>query len=150
MVKNVVSHTNKHLSKILGGAWGGTDLRPFWALPGCILNFQRRQLAAAVSCGESQQSLMADSRVKKRETDAHFLPICDTLITTNGYWPRGRTTELDIGSPSHSADPSRSTRIDCEPTRFTVVHCNPPFFGYCHQDWSFWVGNSLLKRFIKV
>ena len=48
--------------KILRGAWGGTDLRPFWALPGCILNFQRRQLAAAVSCGESQQSLMVDSR----------------------------------------------------------------------------------------
>ena len=87
---------------------------------------------------------------KKRESDAHFLPICDTLITTNGYWPRGRTTELDIGSPRHSADPSRSTRIDCEPTRFTVVHCNPPFFsGYCHHDWSFWVGNSLLKTIYK-
>ena len=49
MVKNVVSHTNNHLSKILGGAWGGTDLRPIWALPGCIL---KGDLSRIVNSGD--------------------------------------------------------------------------------------------------
>ena len=37
MLENDFQHENNHLYKKLGGAWGGTLVRSFWALPGCIL-----------------------------------------------------------------------------------------------------------------
>ena len=36
MLENDFQHDNNHLYKKLGGAWGGTLVRSFWALPGCI------------------------------------------------------------------------------------------------------------------